>query len=294
MMRTPRATRPSRLFRASRVLAVALAAWSAAALAIRDRAVLDRFDFRKGGAAQARLPHSLREISDLSVSADGRVFAVNDERGIVFELDGRRGTVVKSFSLGAPAIRGDFEGLTIVDGRFFLITSEGRLYETREGEDRAAVAYTSYDTGLRAKCEIEGLTYEPSDRSLIIACKRPYDPALRGFVTLFRWSIDRKGLATQPRISIPLEEVIRGTGAKGFSASAVVREPSTGHYVAVAGPQRVIAEFTPAGAAVAARQLHRRTHRQPEGIAFLGDSAVLISDEGGAGSATLTLYPRVQ
>jgi hypothetical protein len=64
--------------------------------------------------------------------------------------------------------------------------------------------------------------------------------------------------------------------------------------VAVAGPQRVIAEFTPAGAVVATRQLHRRLHRQPEGIAFLGDSAVLISDEGGKGRATLTLYPRVQ
>jgi hypothetical protein len=57
---------------------------------------------------------------------------------------------------------------------------------------------------------------------------------------------------------------------------------------------RVIAEFTPAGAVVATRQLHRRLHRQPEGIAFLGDSAVLISDEGGEGRATLSLYPRVQ
>ena len=293
-MRRPHPARSSRLCCASSALAVALATWSAAPVAIRDRAVLDEFDFRKGAAAQARLPHSLREISDLSVSADGRVFAIGDERAVVYELDSRRGTVVKSFSLGAPAVRGDFEGLTIVDGRFFLITSAGRLYETREGENRAAMTYTAYDTGLGARCEIEGLVYEPADRSLIIACKRPYDPALRGFVTLFRWSIDRRGLATVPRISIPLADVIRGTEAQDFSASAVGREPSTGHYVAVAGPQRVIAEFTPAGTVVATRRLHRRIHQQPEGIAFLGDSAVLISDEGGAGRATLTLYPRVR
>ncbi len=294
MRRPLRALSTSRLVCGTCALTVALVSASLAQGPAGERAALDAFDFRSRAAVRVRLPHSLREISGLAVAADGRVFAHGDERGIISEVDYRRGTVVKSFSHGSPAVFGDMEGLAVADGRFFLLTSTGRLYETREGEDRATMPYTVFDTGFGAICELEGLAYEPSDQSLIIGCKRPYDPALRGLVTLFRWSIARRAPATPSRISIPVAEVVHGMDVKGFHPSAVEREPRTGHYVVVAGPQRAIAEITPAGAVVATRVLSHRVHSQPEGITFLGDSAVLIADEGGASRARLTMYRQVR
>jgi uncharacterized protein YjiK len=285
MMRRPRS---------AHVLPAVLLLAAAAAAVARDGVALDAFDFRTGAASQVRLPRALREISGLAVSADGRVFAHADERGVVYQLDASRGTVLKSFSLGSPAVRGDFEGIAIAGARFFLVTSTGRLYETREGDDGAAVSYTAYDTGLGATCELEGLAYEPSDRALIIGCKRAHDPALRAGVALFRWSVDRRALSAPARISIPLADVLRGTGDKEFRVSSVEREPHTGHYVIVAGPQRALVEVTSTGAVVAVRSLSRRVHSQPEGLTFLGDSVVLIADEGGDSHGTLTRYSRVR
>ena len=262
--------------------------------AARDSAALDAFDFRSKAASQVRLPHALHEISGLAVSDDGRVFAHGDERGIVYQVDYRSGSVVKAFSLGAPPVRGDFEGIAIAGVRFFLVTSTGRLYEMREGDDGAAVRYATYDTGMGRQCELEGLAYEPSDQALIVGCKRPYAPALRDAVTLFRWSVDRRASATPPAVSIPLADAIRQIKDKGFHPSAVEREPRSGHYVILAGPQRAIIEVTPGGEVLAVRPLSHRLHQQPEGLTFLGDSAVLIADEGGNGRGTLTVYPRVR
>jgi hypothetical protein len=88
--------------------------------------------------------------------------------------------------------------------------------------------------------------------------------------------------------------VMRGVRGKAFSPSAVARMSETGNFVVLAGRQGLIAEITPAGAVVGTRALERRLHPQPEGIAFLGDSLLVISDEGGKGQGTLTLYPRAK
>jgi uncharacterized protein YjiK len=297
MTRAIRSARVRLLLAAACLLPAALLVARLRAATRPDRAdggALDAFDIRKEAAAQVRLPRALREVSGLAVSADGRVFSHGDERGVVYQLDYRTGAVVKAFSLGSPPVAGDFEGIAIVGPRLFLVTSTGRLYETREGADGAAVPYETYDTGLGARCELEGLAYDPTDRALVVGCKRPSARALREAVTLFRWPIDRRTGAALPDVSIPLAGVTRGTGGKAFDPAAVEREARTGHYVIVAGPQRAILEVTPAGEVVAARPLPRGLHRQPEGLAFLGDSAILIADEGGNGTGTLTLYPRAR
>jgi len=257
-------------------------------------AALDGFDFRRSAAAQVRLPHVLREVSDLAVTSDGRMFAVGDEQAVVFELDVQRGAIVKEFALGAPAVRADFEGIAVAEGRVFLLTSAGILYEAREGADRTAVPYATYDTGVGARCELEGLAYDPADHALLLACKASHAAVRRDVITVARWSIPGRGLLPAGRPAPSVASATRGTDARDFNPSAIAREPRSGHWVLVAGRQRLLAELAPDGAVIAVRTLDRRLHPQPEGIAFLGDTAVLISDEGGGGRATLTRYSRVR
>jgi uncharacterized protein YjiK len=274
------------------VVAALLAAASRVQPAARG-AVLDAIDLRGRAAHQVTLPHALREISGLAVTDDGRVLAHGDERGVIYELDYRRGTVVKAFFLGPRPIPGDFEGIAVVGARVFLMTSTGLLYETREGPDGASVPYAQYDTGFGTLCELEGLAYDPTDHTLVIPCKRPRQHAMRGSVVLFRWNVDQKR-AVASRVTIPLAALTRGAGGHAFEPSAVERDPRTGHYVVVAGPQQAVVEVTRDGAVVAARPLPKGTHRQPEGITFLGDSVVLLADEGGDRRGTLTWYARAR
>ena len=52
-----------------------------------------------------RLPDGLREISGLALTDDQRLLAVDDEVAVIHEIDFEAGQVVKTFSLGSPALR---------------------------------------------------------------------------------------------------------------------------------------------------------------------------------------------
>ncbi|PLX31312.1 MAG: hypothetical protein C0600_06030 [Ignavibacteria bacterium] len=63
--------------------------------------------------AQFELPKRLKEISGLAVDDRGRLFAHDDESGIVYQLDPMTGKIVKSFRLGRTLVTEDFEGIAI-------------------------------------------------------------------------------------------------------------------------------------------------------------------------------------
>ena len=139
---------------------------------------LEDYDLGASEAAPRELPRRLREISGLATTADHRLLAHNDEAGIVFEIDARDGSVVKEFQLadvGDP-VAGDFEGIAVAEGRIYLVTSSGRLYEFHEGADDESVLFTAHATGAGRDCEIEGLAYDERARELLLMCKDPAPP----------------------------------------------------------------------------------------------------------------------
>ena len=72
----------------------------------------------EGGAPLAEwlLPHALQEISGLALTSDDRLLVHDDELGQVWEIDYRRGVLVKRFSIGRGVVKGDFEGITVANG----------------------------------------------------------------------------------------------------------------------------------------------------------------------------------
>ncbi|MGQ0641821.1 MAG: hypothetical protein ACT4P6_13815 [Gemmatimonadaceae bacterium] len=281
------------LMRVVAVFALAAATLAPSGATMQGSAVLDQFDFREQEAVQAKLPRALQEISGLAVASDGRVFAHGDERAVVAQIDACAAKVIKAFALGKPPLRGDFEGIAIAGERFFLITSSGQLYEFREGADGAAAPFTVRDTGFGKVCEVEGLAYEPGDRVLLAGCKRTARPELRAQITVLRWSLDRAAPAIPPSLTISLRDVLQRSGNKGFHTSAIERHARTGNYVLVAGPERALIEVTAKGSLLATRPLRRQLHPQPEGVTFLGDSVLVVGDEG-ADRGAITCYHRAR
>jgi uncharacterized protein YjiK len=241
--------------------------------------------------AQWRLPKRLREISGLAVTSDGRLFGHDDEEGVLHEIDVENGDVRKRFSLGDPAARDDFEGLAITPaGEFYLVSSEGRLFCFREGEHRASVPFETFDTGLDDDCEVEGLAFLPSERSLILACKYHYSRAMRNVLALYAWSVETR--RTRTWLTLPLGEVADAVGARTFAPSAVEIDPRTGRIVLVSARGRSLVELDQDGSILAARRL-ADSHVQAEGATIMHDGALVIADEGGDRRATLTRYPRL-
>jgi uncharacterized protein YjiK len=256
--------------------------------------VLARYDLEAPPGDRWELPRKLDEISGLAVDPRGPVFAHEDERAIIFELEPSTHSIVRRFAFGSPAIPGDFEAIALVGDSVVLVTSNGVLYAGAQGRDGESVRYVRRDTGVGRSCEVEGLAYEPDDRSLLIACKVPRDAFTRGHVTVFRWSLDRRGIVPPAALHVPLARLTRAAGLSDFHPSDITRDPVTGHYLLVAAREHAIAELTPAGDVEQVVRLQRKRHPQAEGIAVTPDGALLVTDEAGRGRATLSVYPRVR
>jgi hypothetical protein len=241
-----------------------------------------------------RLPDRLNEISGLAVTREGRLLAHGDEQAVVYELDNENGRLVRNFALGNPVIRDDFEGIAATDtGDVFLVTSTGRLYRFREGQNGERVAYEVFDTGLARTCEIEGLAFMRANASLIIACKTNYASGMKDALLLYAWSLRSRRLADGPWRTLPDGAAARAAGAPDFHASSADIDARSGRIIVLAARERALVELDADGAIAAARRLDR-SHRQAEGVAVMPDGALVIADEAAGARALLTHYPRIQ
>ena len=225
-----------------------LAAGVLAAAPVESRAPqaargLSGFDLDRA-AEHWRLPRRLREISGLALTADGRLLAHHDEAAVVFELDLRTGAVVKEFQLagvGGP-VRDDFEGIAAAEERLYLITSDGRLYEFREGAAGESVLFTMYATGAGRRCEIEGLAHDPGRRALLLVCKQSRGDTPEDRLEIHVWPLERRRLDDAARIVLDAGELATPLGERGFHPSGIELHPESGHYFVVAARQRLRSE----------------------------------------------------
>lgn len=269
-------------------VAAALAA-QAPAPAVQERPGLaSRYDFDRP-VFRADLPGRLAEISGLAFSADGRLFAHDDERGRVHELNPRTGEAGKRFHLAGDAVRDDFEGIAIVGERFFLVSSRGLLYEFREADDRAGTPYHVSNTGVGDHCEVEGLDYDAEWDALLLACK--VSSPDRGTILVHRVPIDPAAPRLEP-LRIPRDQLRDHGVGRNFEPSAIAVDPSTATLVLVSGPRESIIEVDRAGNVLSAVSLSRSRHPQAEGLGFGANGTLYISDESNGGDARLSAYAR--
>ena len=235
------------------------------------------------------LPASLAEISGLALTSDGRLFAHGDELAQVSEIDYRRGVLVKQFSLGKHVLHADFEGITVAGNRFFLLASDGKLYEFREGENGTRVNYLVHDTKLGRECEFEGVTYDSASNSLLLACKNVDTKALKRNLVMYRWSLSDSGTIEVPVVSIPLREVIGKNDWKDLHPSDLTRDPLTGNFLIITAQEKALIGLTPGGDIAFSRPLPEQLDHT-EGIAVTSDSLVILSEEAGKRPAAISVY----
>jgi uncharacterized protein YjiK len=230
------------------------------------------------------LPKALAEISGIALTPDQRLLAHDDEAGRIFEVDYRRGVIVKTFWVGTQILRDDFESIAVVGSRVFLLASTGRLYAFAEGEDESRVPFTVHDTGLGGECEFEGLAFDSTANALVLACKSILAAGLEDLVVLYKVSLTDTTDARIARITIPLSQAIGANGWKGFTPSDIEVDPGSGDYVIVASQEKGLLRVTSAGEVVWSRPLPPG-HDMAEGIAITRDGILIVSDE--AASATV-------
>ena len=167
------------------------------------------------------LPRNLAELSGIALTHDGRLLAHGDEKAQVSEIDYRRGIVTKQFVVGHPTVKADLEAITVADGFVYLLASNGTLYEFHEGANGERVDYTTRDTRLGKECEFEGLAFDSTLNSLLLACKQVGTKHLKDDLVIYRWKLEGSGDRLS-RLTVPLKDIRRTDRREAI--------PSVGHH----------------------------------------------------------------
>jgi len=233
------------------------------------------------------MPPQLREISGLAPTSRGTLLTHDDNSGRISEIDPKTGILVKSFSLLGNQ-KEDFEAIAIAGNDIYLMASDGKLFQFRDGADGQQVSFKVFDPGLSKQCEFEGLAYEADAKRLVMACKRLLDKAAPKEILLYRmpFPLDR---ATITALKVPLKDVIGSNAWTKFRPSDITIDPVTKNYVIVASQEKGILVMTPDGDVVRSGPLPG-DHQQAEGVAITNDSILVISDEANVQPAAMTLY----
>ena len=167
----------------------------------RSESVLAHYDLDAPRRDRWELPKELNEISGLAVDSEGRLFAHDDERAIIYQLDPATHRVVKRFAFGRPAVarrlrrhrrggrpaRPDHQRRRAV--RWAARAQTARRCRTPSGIPASAA-------GARWK---GWRTSRPTGRCSCSPARSPRIESLRGRVAVFAWSLERRRLEATAR-----------------------------------------------------------------------------------------------
>jgi uncharacterized protein YjiK len=272
-----------------------------------EKSILGFYFNSTDSSRSVTLPKELKEISGLAMTHDGRLFAHNDENSVIYQIDYRNGTILKNFVVGKKkSKKEDFEGLAIVENTFYMVTSEGILFEFKEGEDGKNVKHKTHKTWLSSKYDVEGLCYDSETHALLLACKGYAGKGYSDERAVYVFSLNTKKLEKEPRLLLPKKvfkedsSFIHTLGdffllpVRKFAPSGIERHPKTGTFIIISAKGRSLIEISREGKILGRVVLPSERHKQPEGIAFTPDHHLLISDEGGDSKARITCYPSIK
>lgn len=116
-----------------------------------------------------KLSKKLKEISGLCSYKDKWLAAVQDEKGAIYLINADNGEIEDVIEFSAD---GDYEGITIVDKVFYVLRADGVLFKITNWEKAEKdIVTTVINTNLGEINDTEGLTYDPTKKRLLIACK---------------------------------------------------------------------------------------------------------------------------
>jgi uncharacterized protein YjiK len=252
---------------------------------------LDWYDIENEDHNFFKLSDELKEISGITFTADNRLFAHGDEDADIFQLDPQTGEIIKRFSLGEfLVLKGDFEDITWVNNKFYLMESKGNIYEFSEGSNGQFVTYKKYKTELNSANNVEGLCYDNSTKSLLMVCKDYPGDGYEKQKAVYTFSLSSMTMEPKPRFLISLKSIKKNTIENEFSPSGIAKNPVSETFFIIAARGNTILELNKEGELINQKDLPEKIHKQAEGIAFMSDGTLYISDEGKNKTARLVKY----
>ncbi len=253
---------------------------------------------------QFDLPLILNEVSGLTDIDSAHVACVQDELGIIFIYNFRTGKVVNQHKFD---LTGDFEGLSYTGKSIFVLRSDGRLtewsgFKPGSGGERI----THYKLPLQTSNN-EGLCFDKKRNRLLIAAKsKPFDHDVKSERFIYEFDLNKGILNRQPVYSLNTDKLavkarefrlnphsIAPNGKMrpfNFRPASLAIHPHSDMIYIISAADRLLLVMNPAGEVVHMEALSPALYAKAEGITFLNDGTMIITNEAAGNSPTLLLF----
>lgn len=234
------------------------------------------------------LPEDLDEISGLSYYKDHQVLGVQDEKGIIFVYDFARKEVVRKIKFEK---KGDYEGVESVKNKIYVLRSNGDLYKVKN-IDEDDQSTKEYDTKLKSKNDTEGLAYDKKNKRLLIACKEKWkiDGGGKKYRSIYAFDLKDKKLDKKAVFKIEIEKVLEKVKGSDFKPSGLSVHPISGDIYIIDSVGKLLVVLNRDGKLTEVIRLKEKLFNQPEGITFLPNGDLLISNESVIGRANIMKF----
>lgn len=247
------------------------------------------------------LPIDLHEISGIVALNESIAVAVQDEVGSVFVYDLKSGTITSKLVFGPP---GDYEGVASNGNDLFVLRSDGVLFRIIDYVGQAHI--DSLATNVPTKNN-EGLCYDASENRLLIAAKSKAGKgkAFKDKRVIYSFSLDSLSDARElfaidvshvvqkaKLLGIDLPDIEKKNGSivkdvLKFKMSELAIEPETSNIYVLSAADHFLFVFSPNGEVLEVHPLNPSLYNKPEGITFISNNRIIITNEGQSKQPTL-------
>lgn len=263
-----------------------------------DKAATHGYDLNQP-AVQWSLPDTLREISGITLIDETTIACIQDENGILFVYNLDENDIVRQQPFH---LNGDYEGIAKAGSTIYVLRSDGMLFAIqRYNSDQPLV--DSISTGIPVDNN-EGLCYDTKGNRLLIACKNKsrmskdqknirsiYAFDLKTKVCspepVFNFDLNElKRFALEKHLDFPMKEKKQGNAPEikepviKFRPSEIAIHPITHQIYLLSAMDYALFVFSSEGKLTDIRLLDKELFNKAEGITFLDNGDMLISNEG--------------
>lgn len=275
-------------------------------LSIRQRGQNGIYDLSHPCAFYA-LPDSLYEISGLTDVDSAHIGCVQDEKGMIFlyNLFEARIDARSTFYFD-----GDYEGITRVGEDMYVLRSDGYLFRMKNYMKGEFAVKDSFNTEIPINNN-EGLCFDEKNNILLIASKGKMKNSkdMRDLRFVYGFRLDSLKMIDTAILVIDIDDIAHKMKASGiqvpvitkkngeikyeslkFMPSSIAVHPLTDKFYILSAVDRLLAILDHNGTVEEIYELPEILFPKPEGITFLPNGDMLISNEGKGGQANLMRF----
>lgn len=252
------------------------------------------------------LPDTLREISGIVAMDSNTIACIQDENGILFIYDLTENRIKEQIAFHFD---GDYEGIAKVKNTIYVLRSDGTLFRIADYHTKK-ITVDSYNTGIPANNN-EGLFYDHDNDRLLIACKGKINSGkeFKDKRVIYAFNLDSKELspkavfefdiqkirdfALQNGLEIP-QKTDKKTNTKvpdiKFRTSAIAIHPINKKLYLLSATDHLLFIFDKDGTIAHIEKLDPQLFNKAEGITFLENGDMIISNEAQNKRPTLLLF----